>query len=96
MLFRSSGDSDGISVNYNHPLKSKFRLLLNTSLFSYQLISSANGREEAIAGSAGLQYIHNKFLNIQAQAQFLKNVWFSQDFRFFFRGSYAFTHRFND
>lgn len=91
-----SGDSDGISVNYNHPLKSNFRLLLNTTLFSYQLITSANGRKEAIAGSAGVQYIHNKFLNVQAQAQFLKNVWFSQDFRFFFRGSYAFTHRFND
>ncbi|MBD3291014.1 hypothetical protein GF337_19560 [candidate division KSB1 bacterium] len=89
------GDSDGISLNYNYPFRDKFRLLLNTSLFSYQFISAGNDREEAIAGSAGVQYIPSKFLNLHAEMQFLRNVWYSQDFRFFLRGSYAFTHRFN-
>ncbi|MBL7093705.1 hypothetical protein ISS22_07000 [candidate division KSB1 bacterium] len=87
------GDSDAITLNYMYPLKEKLNLTIGTYFASYKIVSSEENRNNLIGSSLGCVYRMNKKLTLQANVQFLKNKLFSQDFRFFFRGSYAFFHR---
>ncbi|MDZ7261224.1 MAG: hypothetical protein ONB05_03835 [candidate division KSB1 bacterium] len=87
------GHSDGLTANFLYPVREKLNISLSSNFASYKLYPLAKERDQVLAGSLGLNYQPSKQLSLQAEAQGLRNVRFSRDVRFFFRGSYAFFHR---
>jgi len=87
------GENDGFQANYRHILNDKFNLSIGSNLASYRLYSTAD-KDFLFGSSLGIIYLPKKTLSLQVEAQWLNNKMFDRDVRLFFRGNYAFFHRF--
>jgi hypothetical protein len=88
------GDNNGLSAHYKHILNKKLHLTFGSNLASYKLYSTADDVEFLFGGTLGVLYFPVKKLSLQLETQLLNNKIFDHDFRIFFRGNYAFFHRF--
>lgn len=86
------GDSNGLVMSYQYQVMERLSVVLNSNILSYDRLSADS--ELALAGVAGFNYRTINNLTLQTEVQFLRNLYFGSDVRFFFRGNYAFSHRF--
>ncbi|UCE07777.1 MAG: hypothetical protein JSW07_07025, partial [bacterium] len=88
------GESDGFYATINYFIMEKLNLSLSSNFVSFKYDPVVPERDQVLAEALGINFSPSKRLSLQAEAQYLNNLRFSRDMRFFIRGSYALFHRF--
>ena len=87
------GENDALMFSYMHPVSEKLTLKVDGSLAGYRLYEGQEERDQALATSVGFRIRPRKGWSFDAEGQFLRNKYYSNDFRIFARGTVWFFVR---
>ncbi len=83
-----SGNLDGVAAGYRRPLNESFTANAQLAYSWYEFAGDSENRNNALAALLSVNWAAAKNMRVDLQGQFLNNLQYSSDYRFFLRYSY--------